>query len=308
MVFEYAIDPSAVVDWRHEAEYRFFATEFGLGSPRAMSAYPRFSQWRQKVLNAARSIGVSGLDEARLTALLGVLQANKIERGRSPFDVTKDWLANAEGEHQRKSFHAIMSDQNPRGNQDVMPAAITGVLTHPKWNCCSRFEVPRQPHDMAMCVKNMLHLSRTVVFIDPYFHPGTDRFKDTFRAFLSVLVDPESIGATRVEIHTDYSINPTSAFTQVFQAEMPAITPAGMNVCLRRWIQRSNCDQLHDRFILTDVGAAQYTVGLDKGSMSEKTRVFLLDSAQYQSCWKNYVDTPAFASPEVPVMITGTRT
>jgi hypothetical protein len=307
MVFEYAIDPDAVVNWRHKAEYQFFVKEFGLGSPRALSAYPRSSQWRRKVLSAAKTLGLDGMDGERLTALINVLQENKIERGKPPYDVTKDWLVNAEQEHQRKSFHAIVSDSNPRGNSDVMPATITGVLTHPKWECASSSEVPRQPHDMAACVRNMLLLSRTVIFIDPHFQPGSDRYKDTIRAFLAVLVQPGAVGASRVEVHTNYTDNINASFVGVFQSDMPALTPLGMQVCLRRWRQRNNGEKLHDRFVLTNLGAVEFSVGLDKGNPGESTRVHLLNSELYRSCWKNYVATPAFDSPEAPVTIIGTR-
>lgn len=308
MVYEYAIDPGAVVDWRHEAEYRFFANEFGLGSPRAMAAYPRFSQWRHKALCAARADGLNGLDEARLTALLGVLQDSKIERGRSPYDVTKEWLVNAEDEHTRKSFHAIVSAENPRGNPDVMPTSIADVLTHPKWCCASSLEVPRQPNDMAACVRHMLLLARTVIFIDPYFHPGSPRYKDTIQAFLAILVNPGATGASRIEVHTDYSRHIDPSYVGVFQRDMPALTPSGMQVSLRRWRQRSNGEKLHDRYVLTNLGAVEFSVGLDKGNPGESTRVHLLNSRLYRSCWKNYVETPAFDSPETPVTITGTRT
>lgn len=307
MIYEYAVEPDTVAGWGRHAEYEFFVREFGLGNPRAMSAYPRFAQWRSDVLRVAKHAGVDDLQAQRLTAVLGVLRENKIERGASPYDRGIPWLVNAEDEHARNSFQAVLSRENPRGQDFVIPSSIAGVVTHPLWTCVRNHEIPREPSQMVMCVRNMLLLSRTAVFVDPWFHPGSMRYQATIQAFLRVLASADAVGASRVEIHTDMTKSPEANFVTVFEREMPALTPAGMKVCLRRWTQKATGEKLHDRFVLTNLGAVEFTVGLDKGAAGETTRVYLLDPTQYRSCWKNYVATPAFDCSEAPTVITGTR-
>jgi hypothetical protein len=307
VIYEYALDPQTVASWHRQAEYTFFAGEFGLGSPRAMSAYPRFGLWRRDVIRAAKATGAADMDWGRITALLGVLQANKIERGDAPFDGARTWLENAEDEHGRTTFHAIMALDNPRGRPFVIPGSMTGVIAHPLWACIRNDNRPRRSVHMCNCVRNMLRLARTVAFVDPHFHPGSPRYQSSMAEFLKTLVVNRATPAGRIEIHTALD-TPGSAFVGVFQREMPALTPSGITVRLRRWAQKPGGEKLHDRFILTNLGGAKFSVGLDEGDHGETTDIDLLNSAQYELRWSQYMGTPpAFDSPEPPTDVVGTR-
>lgn len=308
MIYEYALEPDVVAAWRGQAEYTFFASEFGLGQPRAMSAYPRFSQWQREVIRAAKAAGAGDMDFQRITALLRVLQANKIERGSSPFDGARPWLENAEDEHQRASSRAIMACTNPRGRDFVILGSIADAITHPRWSCARNDNCPRKPGPMADCVRSMLRLARTVVFIDPCFHPGSPRYQSTIRAFLETVFGGRANPPTRIEIHSSFSKYHGNEYVTVYQREMPALTPTGATVRLRRWIQRSGSETLHDRFILTNLGGVTFTVGLDEGDHGETTAIHLLDPAEYQLRWNQYMGTPpAFDSPEPPTDVAGIR-
>lgn len=275
-----------------------------------MAAYPRFTQWRREVIRAAKVNGAQDMDFERLTALLGLLQTNRVERGSSPYDGSRPWLENAENENVRSSFHAIVAGVNPRHRDFVILGNMADAILHPKWACTRNHTCARQPGTMAACVRSMLRLARTVIFIDPSFHPGAPRYQSTIREFLDTAIRSRLHPPSRIEIHSSFSRNPGNEYLAVFQREMPALTPAGATVSLRRWLQRSGGEKLHDRFILTNLGGVTFTVGLDEGDHGETTAIHMLDRSEYSLRWSQYMGaTPAFDAPltDPPTNIVGTR-
>ncbi len=310
MIYEYAIDPEVVARWGSLAEYSYFVGEFGIGSPRAMSAFPRFSKWRSAVMRAAKATGVAGMDSQRVTALVGLLQANKIERGSSPFDDSQPWLENAESEHVRPnaSFKAIMSVENPRNIDAVILGTIANAVSHPLWTCPRNENRERRPEPMSACVANMLRLARTIAFVDPCFHAGSSRYRTTLKAFLEMMFKNRTNPPARIEIHTSYSKAPGQEFVNVFTREVPSLIPNGVTVRLRRLSQRSGGEKLHDRFILTNLGGVTFSVGLDEGNRGETTAIHLLAPDEYKLRWVQYMgEHPAFDCPEAPTEVVGTR-
>jgi hypothetical protein len=310
MIFEYALEPATVASWKGLSEYRFFAGEFGLGSPRAMAAYPRFSLWRRAVIAAAKAAGADDMDFQRITALLGLLQSNKVERGSSPFDGSRPWLENAEAEHVRpnSSFKAIMAVENPRSMDVVILGTIADAVVHPLWPCTRNENRDRKAGPMSDCVENMLRLARTIAFIDPCFHPGSPRYRSTLRAFLDVTFRNRTNPPARIEIHTSFSKAPGAEYVDVFNREIPPLIPIDATVRLRRLTQKGGGEKLHDRFILTNLGGVTFTVGLDEGNQGETTAIHLLDPDEYKLRWGQYMgNPPAFDCPEAPTDVLGTR-
>ena len=48
MIHEYALEPELVASWHDRMQFRFFIGQFGFGTGRVVSRYPK--QWRELVL------------------------------------------------------------------------------------------------------------------------------------------------------------------------------------------------------------------------------------------------------------------
>jgi hypothetical protein len=80
-----------------------------------------------------------------------------------------------------------------------------------------------------------------------------------------------------------------------------------MTLRIVRLEQRPQGEQLHNRYILTDVGGVLFGAGLDEGDDGITDDVHLLDRAQYEQRWQQYAsDSPAFDRPESPIEVSGT--
>ena len=64
--------------------------------------------------------------------------------------------------------------------------------------------------------------------------------------------------------------------------------PAGVSICFVRWRQLDGGDNMHPRYILTDLGGIRFDYGLDEAAQGQTTDVALLDDAVYQKRWAQF--------------------
>ena len=87
---------------------------------------------------------------------------------------------------------------------------------------------------------------------------------------------------------------------------MTILIPQGLEVCFKRWRQKQGGDLLHDRFILTDLGGVEFSMGLDDGDAGQVTKVHILSDNSYKTTWDKYLsETPAYEFVD-EVIIKGT--
>ena len=68
-------------------------------------------------------------------------------------------------------------------------------------------------------------------------------------------------------------------------------------------------EQLHNRYILSDLGGVSFGYGLDEGDEGETDDITLMDKDQHQHRWFQYSENPlvAFEQEGTPVEVVGTR-
>jgi hypothetical protein len=149
-------------------------------------------------------------------------------RRQHEWNPQSDWLTNAEAEHIRRPFHAILARANPNQREFVLEGDAVSE-THPLWDASTSCVIPRKAHEMAVCIALLLQSCHEILFIDPYFRPYDIRHRRPLEAFLAVIEKRQSVSPTRIEIHTG---NNTSAdyFRDVCERCLPSIVPQGIQV------------------------------------------------------------------------------
>ena len=118
MFQEYALEPELVATWGKRENYRVFAREFGIGSPRLVAQYPK--RWAKRVWVSAQAC--EGKDRTRLEIILRQIGDISVRRQGAVFDDSNgsSWLENASIENARRPFYAILATANPTGNAQVL--------------------------------------------------------------------------------------------------------------------------------------------------------------------------------------------
>lgn len=299
MIYEYALEPEMVAAWGDRHNHRFFIREFGLGSGRLVSRYPK--KWAKKVWDAF-AVG-NDMDKKRLEELLIRLQETKIKRKDYVWDDEKSWLENALLEHGRHPFRAVLAKNNPTNRPEILSEDALAIIPCPNWDNHHGVNVNRNALEMRAVVEMMLARCRWVKFIDPHISPREYRYQQSLSAFFAILAGERPVGPPEsVEIH----IGPDSGNENFHREEFGKILPVGLKVILFQWQEKPGGQALHNRYILTDIGGVSFHHGLDIGANGEKDDITRLDPEQYILHCKQYdLTEPAFDQAADPIELTG---
>lgn len=305
MIHAFALEPDLVATWGRREEFRFVHDKFGLGTPRVMLELPAFTAWKNAVYSAAAELDLSAKDWKRLEEVFRIFAEHRCRRPDSVYTDVLTWLQNAEQEHSRREFRAILATQNPRGHSAVI---VSDDLGHPKARLfvCELGATPdRSPNGLADALAAMLCNCREVHLVDPHFGPENPRHRKVLEALVDV-VATNLVNPKRVRVHC---LKKTELpFFEGEAAKMAAGLPAGITVEFRRWKKRAGGDRLHNRYVLTDLGGVSLGVGLDVGAEGETDDLLLLPHEQYVRRWAQYADEDgSFDVEDAPAAVIGQR-
>jgi len=291
MLFQYALEPEVLPSYER---CRYFFEKFGIHRGRLLGSFP--PTWLRLVeagLQKERDEGrCTEMEFTRATVMLTNVKTCMVPRA-GDYNEKSSWLNNAENEHFRQPFHAIIATQNPRRREFVLRGGELDE-THPLWKVPASVSVDREAAAMAALVFPLLQISETLVFVDPHFGPETLRYRLAFKELITACTrgranDPHSV----VYLTGTYAQN--DFFLQECQAQLPRLVPQGLTVRMTKLSERVGGQKLHNRFVMSERGGISLGIGLDKGSAGESDDAFLLDLDLHAKRWAEYMGTmPAF--------------
>ncbi|MCC6127479.1 MAG: hypothetical protein IT426_21180 [Pirellulales bacterium] len=295
MLYEFAVAPDAVSRWE---PFRYLTEKFGAEHGRLISRLPK--RWEDAVLSACTDCGP--VEKLRITERLAHMKA-RLTRLARPYDHGHTWLKNAEDEYSRKPFRAIIAAKNLNRKDFVLEIAELEENTN-CWYVPRELCVPRTSNDMANCVKGLFAHSNEILFVDPHFAPEHERYRATLSMFLRV-AHSNGKSFRRIEYH----LKKTSTFdffSQECNTKLSHRLPQGVEITFIRWKELACSEELHPRYVLSELGGVRFERGLDCGEPKQTTDVSLLSEALHKSRWDNYQKQTAAFAFEDEVSITGT--
>lgn len=278
MLHEYALEPSLLSNW---SDFRFFVSQFGFDHGRLIARFPK--KWKKLVyesLSACKEI-----ERARIEEALRRIDDRLVPRQASTWNESSDWITNAEAEHANQPFWAIVAQSNHRSH----PAVIIGTnlddtLEWEKlpsddsrrlWRATRSQIIKRTAVEMADAIDAFIRHADEIHFVDKHFGPENPRHRIPFQEFLSRLDQrPNGKMPRIIEVHCGQKSEVTF-FRSECQVKLAAMVPQGLKIRFCRW----STDDLHNRFVLTDLGGVAFLEGLDQfmGKGREEDVVILLD-------------------------------
>lgn len=311
MIYEFALEPALVARWHDSKESFIFREMFQQQSRRVVSFYPK--RWRKLVWQEFEA-GPQGQDQnakGRLDTLLSRFCERAVKR-TVPYSYSGEWLEQAEIEHDRRPFRAIIALENPRSHGAVI---VLDRLLSGDDDRCRVPDIPtvsRQAEDLADAVSSFLCLCRELVLVDPHFDPSARRFRDPLSAFLHRLTQSvHELSRVKVELHTsidrffrsdddrteEEELRVYRDLRRRCETELPACVPAGMRLLIRIWKRKPGHEKPHNRYILGDVAGVIFGTGLDEEDTGEADRhggqsedITLLSEAQFATRRTQYCD------------------
>lgn len=307
MIHEFGIEPELVAQWGADRkEYRFIHGKIGLGQPRMLSGFPKLAKWRKAVIDAGNALN-DDMALQRITALAQAIGEAYVQRDCSLWDGSQSWLENAERDHERCRFHLILAQENPRNNGRVLSRNVIGEPGDHRWDLPRTRFVARTADELAGALAPMLSNCSEVHLIDPHFGPEDYDYRATLEAFLRAIgVNRGGPAPALVEVITSER-STAEFFATECQTKLPRHIPAGMSIGFKRLKARGGGAELHNRYVLTDIGGVTLGRGLDRGETGQSEDIALLERDHYLQRWQEYIGPdPAFDPAEPPINIVGT--
>lgn len=306
MICEYSLEPQLVAGWTDRRDCRHYMQSFEFGQGRVVSRFPK--RWKGLVWDTFEG---TDLARKRVEELLARLSERMIQRSNVQWDDSTNWRENAEREHDRCPFHAILARTNPNSHAHVLTESDLDDGATEYWAVSRGLTVSRKAADMAEAVASFLRCSSIVIFVDPYFGPEKPRYRRPLEAFLErmILQRPGRM-PKRIEVLTAADQTGTEEFfREECERRLPRCVPEKLGVRVRRLRQKHDGEQLHNRYILSDLGGVSFGHGLDEGNEGETDDITLMDRDQYERRWSQYSGEPpaAFEQEGTPVEVVGTR-
>jgi hypothetical protein len=252
------------------------------------------------------TLGASGLSEIARQKIIESLAQGRdrmVNAGR-PYDPVLPWLPNAEAQQASGNpFSGIIALENPRVHAEVVVAdALTDVT--PCFVCPADVHVRRTAREMVDCVRSLLSKSREVLLIDPHFGCLDPRFY----AVLLEVVQQLPAGLMRLEYHLARKslILDEVEYSRRLERHLSPKLRKGLKIEFFAWEQRVGGEMLHDRFIVTELGGVNFSVGLDEGAPGQTTKVSRLSKLTHQKVWHDYSNGTAAFDLRLASTVIGT--
>jgi hypothetical protein len=234
------------------------------------------------------------MEKKRIEEKLKLLENRVLVTRVSEWNEDLTWISNTIEEHSKRPFHAIIARENSNNHNRILVADELDN-EHPLMQSPTNFAITRTAEEMALCVRNLLLFSKKIIFIDPYFSPSSKRHIRPLSEFLKIVLEAIATGLSKsVELvyHTS-NFQSEISFKKHCKTKLPKLIPKGLTLNLVRW----NKKQLHNRYILTDIGGVSFETGLDDnnfGASTEKDDVNILGEERYQELWQLFNSKPVF--------------
>ena len=315
MIHEYAIDPAFLLELANQSQTStHLCRALALGSACITAGYPdnigslAYSQAKQELDSAKdpRHIAKCQVKLQKVTEL-----AEKLTRTTTKRFNCKSWNQNFADEHTRFRFAGILSKNPPapdlpNRNLDWLHSLDCDLFTCPQ----SRF-VLRKADDMNLVLLPLLQNAAQIRFVDPYFFT-TDQYKAPYSKYFESIAAASHVrspGMREISIvcveNTRKNTCPASEFKKSCENILPSWMPKNITLKIHR-IKQIPCGQeVHNRYIITDIGAVSFGHGTDASPNISYDDIRLLEAPQLAH-WKAAY-TPGsvhFDWSEPPVVIT----
>lgn len=256
MIKEFALDPRTIASWQ---DARYLLEKFGFSNGRLICRLPKEKEskklWEQMVLESI----VKPTDRSRVFSKLKSIKRTHFIERNSSYDDSKDWLYNAQCEHLKAEFQAIISTENPSKDDYIIVYDDEFDEEHIKFRTDTSKSINRVAIDMALSISGLLKLSKKIIFVDPKFCNLEPRHTRPFIEFMNAIYSRNNVlPILNIEYHMEERRD--AQFDKDIQTKICSNFPQSYKFDLIMWPQKV----LHNRYVLTNLGGVEFGIGLDE--------------------------------------------
>ena len=295
MINEYAIEPSVLSTWAaSRRDYAEFLREYGLGTPRIVSSFPK-----RKARKLRRYfLSNSPADDQSQQGLRYVEMVNKLVEDIALRDVEpcedNDWSQHVKVENDRSPFSVILSSEPIETERNITPDTMYDPDSI--WNHHDQLDIQRTNEGIRSAVSNLLRLAtEQVVVIDPY--GWTDRAVRQMQHLIYRLnanrINNNIPSITMCYKENNGGLNADDVRQRILQR--PNVAEIGVDLKVLELAQVPGSDVFHNRCVLTEHGGVSFGHGIGVPNEQNHTdEAILMRTEIYQKKWKQFIEENCF--------------
>jgi hypothetical protein len=296
MLYEFLLEPHLLLEATNTPRnYSDFIKRFSIGAPAVVSDFPKMKLFRKQVLGRLND-DMPELQKSRVGDVLRFLSDTPRVKRCDHYDDQLDWKSNVVSENARIKFDVIVCTESKVNAGEIsLDDLHCGYPDYPR-----QLVVQRAAPEMSAAIQNMLRLSSKIVFVDPYFCAG-DSSWGPFINFLQSSIEGQPGENLDIEVLFRKGMKGISFDMENKFREAHADLLRECSVTFKKIRQRVKQQNIHNRYVLTDIGGVTFGVGLSEEDVSTTDEVTLLEKEAYDLRWQQYVELTEFDVTEEAV-------
>ena len=265
MIKEYGVDPAII---NSKESFYFITSYFSIEKWRLIRRFPE--NWEIKVRQSLKE--VKPKEKLRLFDHLEKLSKHLVNCNYAKglvnftYDEKQIWILNAERYHLLYPFHAKITNKNPNANNLVCKEDELDE-SHPLISNQGDYTVRRVAVTMGQCVSPILLNAKQIHFVDRYFENGgiANKYLRPLKEFINTIFSRENLTTLPINRIVYHTADGTLAANLInkLNTEIKPLLKNGISLEIIRW----PFDDLHNRYILTEIGGVSFQEGLDDDNM-----------------------------------------
>lgn len=324
MIYEYAVNPRLVIDWVLNRDVGL-ARHFGLDQRRLISDVA--DNWAGEVYSELMShFGVDMIGEPEYVDaeqfMQGLMEFLQQGAARGTRRTTQTWLEQVLAVHDKEPFHAILSSETHAQCDAVITPEVTRDLRNPRWYLPTIDVTSKTAHALANQLSPLLRLASQIILIDPYFKADSPEYRDVLKALLQTAVSTRAVGRSLPSVvlisgvadrdreasgrpRAEQLLSEAKHRCGMALERLGAAIPGGLSVTFQCAAAFADGDELHNRYLLTDVGGASLPYGTHPTGEQVYDDITPLFEGQYRARWKQYCKAEGLNIIGDPVVVQG---
>lgn len=289
MLYEFALDPQVVfqiTDTRRN--FSDFQKSFSIGTPAVISDFPKMKDFRKQVLIALADDMPESQKLMVVETLKFLSESPRVKRC-TEYNQKLDWRSNVVSENERIPFDVVVcSDAEMNIGEISLDDMHEGYPEYPRQVLVNRVTL-----EMTKAIQNMLRISSKIVFVDPYFSTE-DKNWNPFVNFIQAAKTRQPVSSIEVEMLFRKGVRGiTLDLVNKFKAEHADLLE-GCSVTFKQIKERHAQQNIHNRYVLTDIGGVCFGVGLGEEGFYSTDEISLLEKPIYNLRYNQYVRLDEF--------------
>jgi hypothetical protein len=260
MIKEYAVDPNAYT--RNIDSLQRFFIDFRAENGRVVAAIPH--NWAKEQKEKITLMGLKPIQKQKCLDEVNNLAKHSVIPGVEITVETDRWIEKARSVIQQNQIEleAVITSTANEANREFDYSTI--MFSSPQnWTLDNTVSVRREALTLAQAISTSLSIADICLFVDPYFYPAEDRFRNVFREFIVRLASGRQ-QCRKAYLHTAIHRRGRTReqLEESLNRDMQPLLPAGFT--LETWIWPRA--KLHDRFVLSKQVGFAFGHGLDEAT------------------------------------------